>query len=159
MLLLSWIDLPSPSSHWILWSICLLLVAIALYAGTYLHVMIKTPPDFPSFCGKFSRHFLTLLAFFWTCPKITLQLAEARVTHHHSKGCSRTTMMTKYNLPSLALYCTLTCPRGVTSSPVAQGAAGEPSSSNPFQTSLSTKEGPLLSKHHLESIPLHIHPY
>ena len=31
------------------------------------------------------------------------------ITRHHSKGCGRTHTMRKYNLPSLALFSTLTC--------------------------------------------------
>lgn len=121
-------------------------------------------------CSSWSRHLLTslysvtsflgtssLLPLFWTHSKLTVQLDDTRVPHttqHHSRGCGRTHRMSECHLPSLALSSTLT------GSPVCQAArrpAGEPPPSNPFQTSLPATESSLLSKHHLNFIPLCIH--
>lgn len=134
-----------------------------------LYFVVHLPPYLHA-CTLWSRYLLTslysvtsflgtpsLLPFFWTRPKLTLQLADTRVpqiTQHHSKGCDRTHRTSKCHLCSLALSSTLTC------SPVCQAAArpaGEPSLPNPSQTSLPAKEAPPLSKHHLNFIPLCVH--
>lgn len=92
----------------------------------------------------------SFLPFFWTHSKLTLQIADTRVPHIKKHKLWQDSQ----DESLLAVSSTLLC------SPVCQAAgrpADEPSPSSPSQASLPTKKGPLLSKHHLNFIPLCIY--